>query len=54
VASLREFRSLLETLSAAASELRKTWNRAVVFRGRGVPGFPQCVSGLVPLLLIVK
>ena len=26
----------------------KTWNRAVVFRGRGAPGFPQCVSGLVP------
>lgn len=26
----------------------KTWNRAVVLRGRGVPGFPQCVSGLIP------
>ena len=25
----------------------RTWNRAVVLRGRGVPGFPQCVSGLV-------
>jgi hypothetical protein len=30
--------------------LGETWNRAVVFRGRGVPGFPQCDSGLVPLL----